>query len=61
VFFGPEETYQLSNSWESYCISLEKLNKGANLQDVTSMFFLRADHHTDGKDIQLRNIYFTLP
>lgn len=59
VLFGPGEAYQLGEDWVSHSIPVSKLDRGADLRDVTSLFYMRADKHTDGKGIQLRNIYYS--
>ena len=60
VLFGPGESYNLSSDWASHTIPLSELDQGAELVDVTSLFYLRADEQTDGRDIYLKNIYYTL-
>ena len=58
VLFGPDESYKLSKDWASHNIPMNKLDQGAELRDVTSLIFLRSDKNTDGREIQLRNIYY---
>jgi hypothetical protein len=59
VTFGSESGYSISNEWKSYSISLTKLDQGANFSDVTALLFLIGDQDFDGKDIALKNIYYS--
>jgi exo-beta-1,3-glucanase (GH17 family) len=60
VLFGPGEDYQLTGDWVAHSIPISTLDQGAELQDMTSLIYLRADTGTDGREIQLRNIYYSL-
>lgn len=59
VLFGPKQSRNITENWQSFNIPMHELNKGANLTDVTAMLYLRGDSKLDGKTIQLRNIYFS--
>ena len=59
VSFGPQQEYRLSETWASYSIPVTKLSKGANLEDVTGIFFLRADSGLDGQLIDIRNVFYS--
>ena len=59
VLFGPGESYTLSPDWVSYAIPLQNIIAGADLRDVTSLIYMRADRDTDGREIELRNIYYS--
>ena len=59
VKFGPDEEYQLSETWSSYSIPLSEFNQGADLADVTGIIFLRSDHAREAKDIEIRNVFFS--
>jgi len=39
---------------------MTELNQGANLSDVTAPLFFRGDKDFDGKDIYIKNIYFSI-
>lgn len=58
VLFGPGEGYQLTGDWVSHSIPVSTLDQRAELEDVTSLFYLRADTGSDGREIQFRNIYY---
>lgn len=63
VLFGRGEKYELTGDWKSWSISvaeLLKIDEKANLENVTSLFFLRGEAEFDGKGIQLRNVTFTV-
>jgi hypothetical protein len=60
VRFGPEKDYVLKTDWVKHAIPIAELDQGADFVDVTSLFYLRADEQTDGKDIYLKNIYYTV-
>ncbi|MFC2080547.1 glycosyl hydrolase family 17 protein [Bacteroidota bacterium] len=59
VEFGPAKSYSLKEEWETYSIAISELNKGANLSDVTGLLYFRGDLNFDGKQIQIRNIYYS--
>ena len=59
VTLGPDKAYQLSADWQDYVIPIAKLNKGANLADVTSLLYVTGDSNFDGKEIHLKNIYYS--
>ncbi len=62
VNFGPGEKYQLTEDWKQCSIPVEELLKvdsKANLEDVTSAFFLKGEKDFDGLEIQLRNVRYT--
>ena len=63
VMFGPGKKYSLTNKWKSWSIpvgELVKVDTKANLEDVTSVFFLKGEGDFDGKAIQLRNVTYSL-
>ena len=59
VVFGPNNNYALTEHWVKHSISIADLNKGANLKNVTDVFFLRGNQNFDGKQISIKNIYYT--
>ena len=59
VSFNPESNYSITNEWKSYSISLSELDQGANLADVTALVFFRGDKDFDGKDIYIKNIFYS--
>ncbi|MFY0628637.1 MAG: hypothetical protein JXR07_20230 [Reichenbachiella sp.] len=59
VIFHPESNYTIGNEWKTYSIPLSDLDKQANLKNVTSLIFLRGENDFDGKNIQLKNIYYS--
>jgi len=63
VMFGPGEKYELTGDWKSWSIPVSemvKVDPKANLEDVTSLFFLKGEKEFDGKGIQLRNVTYSL-
>lgn len=59
IMFGPGKDYFLEEEWKSYSVPIKELNQEAVLNDVTSLLYLRCDEAYDGKDIQIRNIYYS--
>ena len=59
VSFNPESSYSITNEWKSYSIPLAELDQGANLSDVTALIFFRGDKDFGGKDIYIKNIYYS--
>lgn len=59
VNFNPEGSYSITNEWKSLSIPLADLDQGANLSDVTALLFFRGDKDFDGKDIYIKNIYYS--
>ena len=59
VSFGPSGQYKVNNQWLSYRIPVADLNQGANLEDMTSVLFFLGESGFDGKDIAVRNVYYS--
>jgi len=59
VNFNPESDYSITNEWKTYSIPLTELNQEADLSDVTALLFFRGDKDFDGKDIYIKNIYYS--
>ena len=59
VLFGPKQAYQVSENWKKFSIPVFEINKGAPLSEVNGLLYLMGNTNTDGKTIQLRNIYFS--
>ena len=59
IVFGHDKTYQLSNQWKSYAIPLAQLNQGGDLNEVTSLLFIRGQSGEGTATIDLRNVYFS--
>ena len=60
VNFNPQSDYSITNEWRSYSIPLAELDQGTNLSDVTALLFFRGDKDFDGKDIYVKNIYYSI-
>jgi exo-beta-1,3-glucanase (GH17 family) len=63
VKFGPGEKYALTHEWKSWSIPIAELlevDPKANLENVTSQFFLKSDEDLDGKELQFRNVTFSV-
>jgi exo-beta-1,3-glucanase (GH17 family) len=57
--FGPDKSFSLSNEWKTYTIPIPKINNGANLSNVTGILFLLGDSDFDGKEVLIKNIYYS--
>lgn len=60
INFGPESNYSITDEWISYSFPIAELDQGANLNDVTAPLFFRGDKDFDGKDIYIKNIYYSI-
>lgn len=59
VIFGADKVYSVKEDWITYSIPVSYFNNGGNLKDVTGMFSLMGDSNFDGKQILLKNIFFS--
>ena len=59
VTFGPEETYSVTEKWTKHTISIAELNKGADLTAVTGIIYFKGVDNFDGKDLKIKNIYYS--
>jgi len=59
VMFGPGRRYTLTETWTPVSIPIAKLDKGANLANLTGVLFFLADAGCDGKQICVRNIHYS--
>jgi len=59
ITFGANDAYTINDEWKSYSIDISKLNQGGNLKDVTSLLFLLGDKDFDGKNIYIKNVYYS--
>jgi exo-beta-1,3-glucanase (GH17 family) len=60
INFGLESNYLITDEWKSYSFPIAELDQGANLNDVTAPLFFRGDKDFDGKDIYIKNIYYSI-
>lgn len=60
ITFNPEGDYSMASEWKSYSIPIAELNEGADLSNLTALLFLRGDKDFDGKDIYIKNIYYSV-
>ena len=60
VTFNPEGDYSIASEWKSYSVPIDELDESADLSNVTSLLFLRGDKDFDGKDIYIKNIYYSI-
>lgn len=60
IIFGPETNCSITEKWKSYSIPITELVQGANLNDVTAPLFFRGEKDFDGKDIYIKNIYYSI-
>ena len=59
VTFGPNKEYTLSEEWKTYSLKISDLNNKADLEDVTSLIYLKGAGRFDGQYVFLRNIYYS--
>ncbi|WP_235295804.1 glycoside hydrolase family 17 protein [Portibacter marinus] len=59
IIFEPETDYLITENWKSYSIPITKLNQGVNLEDVTAPLYLRGQRDFDGKEIHIKNVYYS--
>ena len=57
--FGPGTANQVTDKWASYKLSVEELNAGTDLKDVTGVLALLSPSRAENKQIYLKNIYFS--
>ena len=57
--FGPQTDSQLTDDWVSYKIPLAKIDKGADLTDVTGILYLWSNQSADKKQLSIQNIYYS--
>jgi exo-beta-1,3-glucanase (GH17 family) len=57
--FGPRTAYQVTDDWVGHKLSVEELNAGTNLKDVTGILSLLSPTRAANKEIYLKNIYFS--
>ncbi len=58
VRFGPKLSRSINSYWVTHEIPMTEINKGANLTDVTSLIYLMGDSDFDGRNIEIRNIFY---
>ena len=62
VLVGPGEKNQLTEEWKQWSIpvaDLLKVDKKANLEDVTSVIYFKGEKDFDGLELQLRNVKYS--
>ncbi|MGB0838539.1 MAG: hypothetical protein ACPGXL_00290 [Chitinophagales bacterium] len=59
VMFGPGKDYKLTKDWKSYSIKMSELNKNANMEDVTGLFYFKGKTDFDGKPFYVKNISYS--
>jgi exo-beta-1,3-glucanase (GH17 family) len=57
--FGPQTDNQLTADWVSYKLPLAKIDKGADLTDVTGILYLWSSFSADKKRLEIKNIYYS--
>lgn len=57
--FTPGTERQVTNEWQTYQIPISEISKEANLKNITSLLYLLGTANNDGKEIQLRNVYWS--
>jgi len=59
VTFGPKETYSITEKWTKHTISMAELNKNADLTAVTGIIYCKGVSNFDGKNLSIKNMYYT--
>jgi hypothetical protein len=59
VTFNVEGEYSMASKWKSFSIPLTELDQGADLSNVTALLFFRGNKDFDGKNILIKNIYYS--
>ena len=59
VVFGPVAKYQITKNWTKYAVSIAEINKGADFATMTAMLYFKGDANFDGKQLSVKNIYYT--
>jgi exo-beta-1,3-glucanase (GH17 family) len=57
--FAPNTSRTITSSWQSFEIPVNKISGKADLQNVTSLLYILGTANNDGKEIQLRNVYWS--
>jgi exo-beta-1,3-glucanase (GH17 family) len=60
ITFNQNSDYSITDKWTSYSIPITELYQEANLSDVTAPLFFRGEENFDGKEIYVKNIYFSI-
>ena len=59
IIFNKDNKYTVENEWKKYSIKIADLLKDKKLNDVTSLIYLKGDADFDGKDVHIKNIYYS--
>ena len=57
--FGPGTANQVTDQWSSYKLSIDELNAGTDLKDLTGILSLLSQNPGENKQISLKNIYYS--
>ncbi|MDA8885386.1 exo-beta-1,3-glucanase [Porticoccaceae bacterium] len=57
--FGPGTANQVTDHWTSYKLSIDELNAGTDLKDLTGILSLLSQNPGENKQISLKNIYYS--
>jgi len=49
----------VTDEWTSYKLSIDELNAGTDLKDVTGILSLLSQNRAENKQISLKNIYYS--
>jgi exo-beta-1,3-glucanase (GH17 family) len=59
VAFGKGTAYPVSEQWRTYKLSIDDLNKGTNMQNVTGILSFLSRERAENKQISIKNIYYS--
>jgi exo-beta-1,3-glucanase (GH17 family) len=59
VSFGPKQSRKVKAHWQKFSIPVAELKKDTLLSDVTAVLYFYGEATADGKELELRNIFFS--
>ncbi|MBT5293977.1 MAG: exo-beta-1,3-glucanase [Cellvibrionales bacterium] len=59
VSFGPKVKNPLQEEWKTYKVGISKIDKGADLTDVTGILFLHGISPKEKTNVYVRNIFYS--
>ncbi len=59
TLFAPDKKQNISSEWQSFKIPISEISQEANLRDITSLLYILGTSNNDGKEIALRNVFWS--